>query len=60
MKAEFYLPAFVDSLIRSGKTEVEVLPAASRWYGVTYREDKEKVSAALAAMHEAGEYPALK
>jgi len=60
LKGEFYLPTFVDSLIKAGKIEVEVLKTTSRWYGVTYREDKEGVSAALSRLHENGEYPKLK
>ncbi|MBE6993230.1 MAG: nucleotidyltransferase [Ruminococcaceae bacterium] len=60
MKGEFYLPSFVDGLIRDREAEVAVLPTTARWYGVTYREDKEGVSAALRAMHESGLYPALR
>ena len=57
---EFFLPAFVDSLIKTGKADVEVLPTTSKWYGVTYREDKENIMAAMAKMHEDGIYPKLK
>ncbi len=60
LKAEFYLPTFVDSLIRAGEATVDVLPTTAKWYGVTYREDKESVAAALRALHDAGEYPALR
>ncbi len=57
---EFFLPAFVDSLIKTGKADVEVLPTTSKWYGVTYREDKDNVMAAMKQMHEDGIYPKLK
>ena len=57
---EFFLPAFVDSLIKTGKADVEVLPTTSKWYGVTYREDKGNVMEAMAQMHEEGIYPKLK
>jgi len=60
MTKEFFLPAFVDSLIKTGKADVEVLPTTSKWYGVTYREDKENIMAAMAKMHEDGIYPKLK
>ena len=60
MTKEFFLPAFVDSLIKTGKADVEVLPTTSKWYGVTYREDKGNVMEAMKQMHEEGIYPTLK
>ena len=57
-KGEFYLPAAVDELIQGGKATARLLTTDARWFGVTYREDKPTVQAALAAMTEAGEYPA--
>lgn len=60
LKGEFYLPTFVDGLIKAGRAEVEVLPTTSRWYGVTYREDKEGVSAALKRLRDEGVYPPLR
>ena len=60
MTKEFFLPAFVDSLIKTGKADVEVLPTTSKWYGVTYREDKGNVMEAMKQMHEEGIYPKLK
>ncbi len=41
-KAEFYLPDLFDYLIQLGR-KIEVIPSLSRWYGVTYQEDKEEV-----------------
>ena len=40
-----------------GCAEVTVLPVHSKWYGVTYREDHEKVAAAMAALTADGLYP---
>lgn len=57
-KGEFYLPSAVDALIQNGKATARLLTTDARWFGVTYREDKPTVQAALAAMTEAGEYPA--
>jgi choline kinase len=57
-KAEFYLPAAVSALIQEGVAKVRVLPTTSQWFGVTYREDKPRVQAALAALIAAGQYPA--
>lgn len=57
-KGEFYLPFAVDALIRAGKTAARVLTTDARWFGVTYQADKPQVMASLAAMTEAGDYPA--
>ena len=56
-KKEFTIPAVVDGLIRSGRGTVKVLETASRWFGVTYREDKATVQASIRALVAAGEYP---
>lgn len=56
-KAEFYLPAAVNSLVKAGVARVKVLPTTDNWFGVTYREDKPHVQAALAALVAAGVYP---
>jgi hypothetical protein len=57
-KAEFYLPEAVSAQIAVGQAEARVLPTSATWFGVTYREDKPRVQAALAALHASGEYPA--
>ena len=57
-KAEFYLPAAVSSLISTNEIRVRVLPTESRWFGVTYRDDKPRVMAALAGLVQSGAYPA--
>lgn len=57
LKCEYFLPGAVDSLIAEGKAEVAVLKSFDRWYGVTYREDKEKVMEAIRKMKEEGIYP---
>ncbi len=56
-KAEWYIPFAVDGMIGEGAAEVEVLPTESAWFGVTYREDKPAVEAAVRRLIEAGEYP---
>ena len=57
MKAEYYLPFAVDALIKDGKATAKVLTTDSRWYGVTYPQDKQTVVQALARMTEQGLYP---
>lgn len=56
-KSEFGIPTVVDALIRSGEARVKVLDTDSRWFGVTYADDRQGVVDRLAALTEAGEYP---
>ena len=44
-------------MIRGGETRVRVLDTQSRWFGVTFPEDKPVVVASLQAMHDQGHYP---
>ena len=55
-KCEYYLPTVVSSLIDNGQKNVEVLVAEDRWYGITYKEDKENVVNAIGKMIDAGMY----
>ena len=57
MKSEWYIPFVVDELIKEGKADCRVLPTDSRWFGVTYREDKPYVVAEIAKLVDSGEYP---
>jgi len=56
-KSEFYLPAMVDELVHEGVATVDVLPVDSPWFGVTYREDKPAVEAAIRNLIQQGLYP---
>ena len=58
LKSEWYIPFVVDELIREGKADCRVLPTESRWFGVTYREDKPFVVSEIRKLVDAGEYPA--
>ena len=60
MKREYYLPAFVDGLVQSGKASVAMMDTTSKWFGVTHQADKPQMQKALKAMHEDGTYPALR
>jgi NDP-sugar pyrophosphorylase family protein len=55
-KTEFYLPFAVNELLGAGVAGVRVLPTADAWFGVTYREDKPRVQAAIAALIAEGRY----
>ena len=56
-KGEYFLPTVVSQLIDEGKARVKVLRSEDKWYGVTYREDKPTVEAAIAEKTAAGLYP---
>ena len=55
-KAEYFLPLAVDAQLKAGQATVEVLTSADRWYGVTYREDKPVVQAAIRRLIDQGVY----
>lgn len=56
-KCEYFLPFVVDELLKEGKAEVTVLESRDRWYGVTYKEDKETVIQAIRHLKDQGLYP---
>ena len=56
-KGEYFLPSVVSQLIDEGKARVKVLRSEDKWYGVTYREDKPAVVAAIAEKTASGLYP---
>ena len=58
-KSEYYLPSVVSSLIENGTKQVNMLVAEDKWYGVTYKEDKEMVVAAIGKMIKDGLYEGI-
>ncbi len=58
LKSEFYIPTLVNDLIVAGKASCRVLDTPSKWFGVTYAEDRPQVVAKLADLQSNGEYPA--
>ena len=57
LKSEFFLPFVVDELLEEKKATVKVLKSADKWYGVTYKEDKPMVMAAVQNLKDQGLYP---
>ena len=55
-KKEYYLPLIVTELIETNTKKVKVLAAEDKWYGVTYKEDKPGVVAAIEDMIAKGYY----
>ena len=58
LKSEFFIPSVVAQIIDEGNTQVKVLKSKAQWFGVTYREDKEKAIKAIGNLIEQGIYPA--
>ncbi len=59
LKGEYLLPSVTGKLIHEGKAAVKVLDSSDKWYGVTYKEDKPGVMAALQALKDKGIYPEI-
>ncbi|EJW91140.1 hypothetical protein EVA_20753, partial [gut metagenome] len=57
LKSEFFIPLMVDKLINDGTATCEVLDTTSKWFGVTYPEDRPEVVAKFAKLGEEGVYP---
>lgn len=57
LKCEYYLPSVVSAALADGRAQVRVLTSPDKWHGITYREDKPELVAALKAMTDAGTYP---
>ncbi len=57
LKSEFYLPEAVDVMIRKAQATVKVLPTSDKWFGVTYRQDKQIAQAKIAELVQQGLYP---
>ena len=56
-KSEYLLPSVIDEAIKSGKASVEVLKSHDKWFGVTYKEDREIVVNSIKDLVDKGVYP---
>ena len=56
LKAEYLLPIYIDELLQAGRVSVKVLDTNDKWFGVTYKEDKDYVVKSFAKLIEAGVY----
>lgn len=54
---EVYLPFVIQAMLQANKTTVEVIPSESKWFGVTYADDKDKAMSHLKQMTDEGGYP---
>ncbi len=56
-KAEYLLPTIIGGLLEEDKVTVKVLQSSDRWFGVTYKEDKEGVASSVRKLVGEGVYP---
>lgn len=57
LKKEYYIPYAIDCMIKSGEASTEVLRTGSRWFGVTFKEDRPGVVARFQKLVDEGVYP---
>lgn len=57
LKAEFYIPLFVNDMIKMNTGRIKVLSGGTTWFGVTYKEDKEEVAGKISELIVQGQYP---
>ena len=55
--AESLLPIMIDGLLKNGEAECTLLESRDRWFGVTYKEDKQAVTDSIAELIREGVYP---
>ena len=57
LKGEYLLPTIIGDLLKEGKMKVEARKSHDEWFGVTYKEDKPDVVAAIQKLIKDGVYP---
>ena len=57
LKKEFYIPYAVDCMVKAGTASTDVLSTPSRWFGVTFKEDRPGVVAKFQEFADKGIYP---
>jgi NDP-sugar pyrophosphorylase family protein len=56
-KSEFFIPIIGDRFIHEGKGQIKIIPTASSWFGVTYKEDAPSVQDSINKLVSSGDYP---
>ncbi len=57
MKAEYFIPLIVNGYLENGTGSVKVLTSEAKWFGVTYKEDKESVEKEIHKLKKESIYP---
>jgi NDP-sugar pyrophosphorylase family protein len=56
-KSEFFIPIIGDRFIHEGRGQIKIIPTASSWFGVTYKEDAPSVQESINNLVASGTYP---
>lgn len=56
-KSEFFIPTIINELLQAGTIRMQVLPSPDSWFGVTYSDDKAKVTHSIRQLIDEGKYP---
>lgn len=57
LKAEYFIPLIVNGYLENGTGSVKVLTSDAKWFGVTYKEDKQSVEKEIQQLKKQGIYP---
>ncbi|MDG1901197.1 MAG: sugar phosphate nucleotidyltransferase [Bacteroidales bacterium] len=57
IKAEFYIPSVANDLIKKNEAEITMLTSNDKWFGVTYKDDKETTIKRVKDLVDKGIYP---
>ncbi|MDH5379480.1 MAG: sugar phosphate nucleotidyltransferase [Cyclobacteriaceae bacterium] len=57
LKAEFFIPLYVNDMLQRDIIKLKVLESEDKWFGVTYKEDKETVMDSFLQLVKNGIYP---
>ncbi|MND78303.1 hypothetical protein D3C80_700140 [compost metagenome] len=57
LKAEFFIPSVPDYMVKHKLADFKVIPTSSKWFGVTYKEDKPIVQESISKLVADGVYP---
>ncbi|PRD46674.1 nucleotidyltransferase family protein [Sphingobacterium haloxyli] len=56
-KSEFFIPSVPDYMVKNDMASFQVIPTSSKWFGVTYKEDKPIVQESISGLIKEGVYP---
>lgn len=56
-KSEFFIPSVPDYMVKNNMASFRAIPTSSKWFGVTYKEDKPIVQESISNLVSAGVYP---
>ena len=57
LKSEYFIPLIVNGYLENGTGSVKVLTSDAKWFGVTYKEDKQSVEKEIQQLKKQGIYP---